>query len=126
VRVGGEEDDRRAISSGPGPQEPCGLIPVQVRHLHVEDDDRELLILGERESLGAGGRLDQAKLQPVQHGREREEVVGVVVDEQHARSRRRIVRDHDLGFVPAGSGVGATRHEIARSNRRCTVDLLAR
>ena len=116
VRVGGQEDDRRLVSGGAHPEQPRGLEPVEHRHLHVEDDDRELLLRRQGERPGAGGGLHQAELEPVQDGREREEVVGVVVDEQDARAHRRIVRGQVLR--PCTSGACPRDHPVRAIGRR--------
>ena len=126
VRVGGEEDDRRLVSVGTHPEQPRGLEPVEHRHLHVEDDDRELLLGRQGERPRARGGLNQAELEPVQDRREREEVVGVVVDEQDARAHRRIVRGQGLVLVPAGHVAGTTRLRAIVTPRERTVDLRAR
>ena len=97
--------------AGAHPEQPRGLEPVEHRHLDVEDDDRELLLRRQGERPRARGGLHQAQLEPVQDGREREEVVGVVVDEQDARAHRRIVRGQGLG--PCTSGARRRDHPAA-------------
>jgi hypothetical protein len=87
VGVGGEKDDRRRLAGAAGFHEAGGLEPVHPRHLHVEDDQGELLPLDRGQGLRARRGTDQPRAEPLQDRLQGEEVVGVVVDEEDARPR---------------------------------------
>ena len=64
------------------------LQTVETRHLHVEENHGERLPEELQERLFARARLDQPHFEGLQGPFQREEVLGPVVDEQHARNQR--------------------------------------
>ena len=81
----GQEDDRRGAAALAPADELRGLEAVHARHLHVEQDDGEVLLQQRLERLLARPGRAQAHLQRLEHRREREQVLRPVVDEQDAR-----------------------------------------
>ena len=81
----GQEDDRRRAAALAPADELRGLEAVHARHLHVEQDDGEVLLQQRLERLLARPGRAQAHLQRLEHRREREQVLRPVVDEQDAR-----------------------------------------
>ena len=59
-----------------------GLETVQLRHLHVQEDERELVLEECPERLLARGGLDEIAAERLEHGLEGEQVLRDVVDEQ--------------------------------------------
>jgi hypothetical protein len=53
--VRGDEDDRHVAAARPLPDEPRGLQPAGVGHLHVEEHDGERVALGEHVAERAVG-----------------------------------------------------------------------
>jgi hypothetical protein len=81
----GEEDDgRRAAALAPA-DVARGLEAVHTRHLHVEQNDGEVLLEQRLERLLARPRHAQAHAQRLEHRLERQQVLPPVVDEQDAR-----------------------------------------
>jgi len=86
---GREEDDRQLTSRFERPELRRRLEAVHLGHLDVEQRHGERLACDVLERLPAGGRLDDAGAERLQHRRQREQVRGGVVDQQDAGPRRR-------------------------------------
>ena len=79
---GREEDDRHMAGALPPLDELRRLEAVETRHLHVQEDQVELVLQQALERLLARAGLDDAVTQRLQDGRQREEVLPLVVDDQ--------------------------------------------
>ena len=84
----GQEDDRDALGLLAAADDPGGLVAVHARHVDVEQDDRELALeqMAQR-LLAGGGDLDLGEV--LEHGADGEQIVLVVVDDEHPRARLR-------------------------------------
>jgi hypothetical protein len=87
--VGGENDDRNGSRALVLPQERCGLEPVELGHLEVEQDEGELLTPCDLYGLGARARIEQTFAERLEDSLERGEVRRMVVDEKDGRRTRR-------------------------------------
>jgi hypothetical protein len=67
-----QEDDRRVPGALPLPDQLCRLEPIQVRHLHVEQDHREVLVQQLTQRLPPRLRLHQVLAQALEHRLERD------------------------------------------------------
>ena len=85
---GRQEDDRDVLGALALLDELGGLEPVQARHLDVEQDRREVLVEQPAQRLLAGGRAHRVEPERLEHRLEREQVLGLVVDEQDTRRAR--------------------------------------
>ena len=98
------------------------LETVHVRHLHVEQDQREVLAQERAERLLARGRAHESLTQRLEHRLEREQVLLLVVDQQDARlvhqaatsaqldqPRSDRVKRQDLGHAPGVDRVARHR-----------------
>jgi hypothetical protein len=85
---GRDEDDRDAPGAFPLPDQLGGLEAVHVGHLHVQEDQRELLVEEMPQSLLARPCHDEVQVERGQHSLERDEVLALVIDEQDARPAR--------------------------------------
>ena len=77
-----DEDDRRRLGARPLPDHLRGLEAVHPRHVHVEQDDGEILLEQAAQRLLAGPRLDEILIQLLQQHLVREELIRPVVDDQ--------------------------------------------
>jgi hypothetical protein len=94
-----QEDDRDALALLALADDLCGLVAIQPGHIDIEQDDRELALEQVTQRLLARlGRDDLANI--LQHRADREEVLLVVIDDQHARN----VFDH--AFRPQACRLG--------------------
>jgi hypothetical protein len=84
----GDEDDRRAFKPRMLAHQTCHLEAVHLRHVHVEQDRRELLLEQPFQGLGAGKRPDALHSQPVQDGLVRQQPGRLIVHEQDAGTGR--------------------------------------
>ncbi len=93
-----QEDDRDALGLLARADDLGGLVAVHPGHVDVEQDDRELAPeqLAQRFLARIG---DDHLADFLEHGRDREQVALVIVDDQHARAIERRVRR-------AGAAVG--------------------
>ncbi len=98
------------------PDERRGLEAVHVRHLHVQQDHGEVMGEEPLQRLAPGLRLDQVLPQPLEHRLERDEVGGLVVDQQDVDAVVRRV---------AGSGAAGRRRTVT-PRRGSAVQLLHR
>jgi len=83
---GRQEDDRKQACPLSALDEPGGLEAVHVRHLDVEHDESELALEQRDERLLAGLGRHELDVERLEHRPQGEQVVGPVVDEQHAGS----------------------------------------
>jgi hypothetical protein len=84
----GEKDDRRVARFVAGADQARRLEAVEIRHLHVEQDDGELLIEQMAQRLLARLRHDQPPVVVIRKDRlQREQVVRLVVDQQDVDDR---------------------------------------
>ena len=80
----GDEDDRREARRRQGLDVPRDLVAVHPGHLHVEDDDGEVLVQDVLERFGGVVGADEANAERLESRLEGEEVLGAVVDQEHA------------------------------------------
>ena len=80
----GDEDDRREARRRHGLDVPRDLVAVHPGHLHVEDDDGEVLVQDVLERLGGVVGADEANAKWLECRLEGEEVLGTVVHQEHA------------------------------------------
>jgi hypothetical protein len=78
----GQEDDRRARAALAPADVLRRLEAVHARHLNVEQHDGEVLVQQRAQRLLARARRDQAHVERLEHGGQREQVLRPVVDEQ--------------------------------------------
>ena len=83
----GEEDDRRVARLLPVADERGGLEAVHAGHVHVQEDDREVLLEQMHQRLRAGAGVPQRPPFTREHGFQREQVLRFVVDEQDLDQR---------------------------------------
>jgi hypothetical protein len=96
-REAGQEDDRdRPVLLLPADRR-RRLEAVHARHLHVEQDDRELFRLQAADRLLARGSGNHPRAERLEEQLERTQAVGVVVDDQNARRA--------VGDVPTAVGL---------------------
>src|SRR4029079_262621 len=72
---GGEKDDGDVLRPLALLDERCGLEAVQLRHLHVQEDEREVVLEKSRERLLARGGLYEIAAERLEHGLEGEQVL---------------------------------------------------
>ena len=97
VVLGGEEDDGRRLRALALADEGGGLEAVHARHVHVQQDHREVLVQDVLQRLLARLGLDQVLAELGQDGLQDDELVGTVVHEEDA--------DLLLRAVPRGHGL---------------------
>ena len=83
---GGEEDDRDPAAALAAADHRRGLEAVHVRHLDVEDDEREVLMQQALERLTTGARLDEAAVDVGERRLERRQVLAVAAVRRHRRA----------------------------------------
>ncbi len=104
---GGQEDDRRPRAAL-APADVLGrLVAVHAGHPDVEQHDREVLGEQRAQRLLARPGGDETDLERLEDGRQREQVLGPVVDEQDARA---------LHGIPRGAGCGYHRSHTRMSD----------
>jgi hypothetical protein len=79
---GGDEDDRRRARAFLAGEQRRGLEAVHVRHLHVEQDQRELVVERRREHFVAGCRFDKIGVDAGEDAPDRDEVGPVIVGDE--------------------------------------------
>jgi hypothetical protein len=84
-RQRGQEDDRRVGRALAAADERGGLEAVHPRHLHVEQDRREVLLEDRAQRLLPGPGPADPRAERGQDGLEREQVLRVVVGDQDGR-----------------------------------------
>ena len=89
-----QEDDRQRAQLLGGAHGAAGLVAVEIRHVHVEKDERELLILQASERFPTRRGPDERMAERVERRFEREQVGRTVVDEQNPRNCRRPRTNH--------------------------------
>ena len=82
VAVGGDEDDRRVLRALALADQLRGLEAVHVGHVDVEEDQRELAAQEPAQGVAAGRGLHDVDADLAEHDREREPLLGPVVDEE--------------------------------------------
>ena len=82
ARAGGDEDDRHVARALAAAHQLGQLEAVHLRHLHVEQRQRDVVHEQQLERLGARARLQQLDVVAAQQRRQREQVLLEVVDEQ--------------------------------------------
>ena len=82
---GGEEDHRHVLVAAPPLDQLDGLEAVEAGHAHVHHDHREVVVEQALERLLARAGAHQAMAERRQHDLEREQVLGLVVDQQDVR-----------------------------------------
>jgi hypothetical protein len=97
--VGGEEDDGCGLGALPLADEGGRLEAVHARHVHVEQDHREILVQDVLQGLLAGLGLDQVLAQLGQDRLQHDELVGPVVDQEDVDL---VVRQAARGAHPSG------------------------
>ena len=80
--VSGDEDDRRVAGSAPLSDEPRGFEAPERRHLHVEQDQREIMLEQHPQRLFAGVRAHDSATEVAQGGLQRQQVRRVVIDDE--------------------------------------------
>ena len=84
-----DEDDRDVPAARVLLDQRRGLEAAHARHLHVEQDQREVALQDVLERLVTGVSLHQAVAERPQDGLQRQQIGGVVIDHQDAGLRRR-------------------------------------
>jgi len=97
----GDEDDRDLSRARVGADQRRGLEAVEVRHLHVEQDDRELVDQQRLQRLAPRAGRHQPLAQRRQRRLERHQIRRVVVYQQD----RRLRRPCDIGIRSLGPSV---------------------
>jgi hypothetical protein len=99
-----------------------GLEAVELGHLDVEQDERELVVQQPAQRLLARRDADQAARQRLEHGLERQQVLRPVVDEQdvrqlarHAHTSRMRCGIASSGSTSSGPAASAARGISGRS-----------
>jgi hypothetical protein len=77
-----DEDDRRRLGARTLADERRGLEAVHARHVHVEQDDGELLLQQATQCLLARRCLDQILTELLQQHLVREELIRAVINDQ--------------------------------------------
>ena len=81
--AGGDEDDRDVPRALAAAHQLGQLEAVHVRHLHVEQGQRDVVHQQQLQRLGAGARASSISTSsPAQQRREREQVLLEIIDEQ--------------------------------------------
>ena len=80
---GRQKNDGRVPGALPLPDESSRLEAIEDRHVHIEKNDRELLIEQETQRLESGVCPDKILPQITQQGFEREKIFGVIVDQKN-------------------------------------------
>ena len=105
-----DEDDGNVPGLLPLLDQLCGLQAIESRHLDVEQDHRERVSQELQERLLAGPGFHQPRSDRLQHALQREEVLGPIVDQQHAGNDA-------IGFIALHGGPLSTSRS-ARSAYR--------
>ena len=92
----GHEDDRRLLGAGPPADQAGGLEAVELRHVDVEQDHRELVTQERAQRLVPGARGRHLHAEVRQDRLERQQLVGAVVDQQHVHGRGRLFAQCDV------------------------------
>ena len=92
--VGRENDDRHAVAAVDLLQERRGREAIELGHLQVQQDEREVLVLRLRDRLPARAREHEALPERLEDRFERDEVRWMIIDEQDARLRPRPATRH--------------------------------
>ena len=89
--VRGQDDDRYALATIELLQQRRGRETIELRHLEVEQDEREVFVLRLRHRLAARAREHEVLTERLEDRFERDEIRRMIVDEQDAgvRGRRR-------------------------------------
>ena len=106
----GDEDDRHVTGLLALLDQLGGLQPVELRHLHVEEDDRERLPEQVQQGFFAGPRLHDARAERLEDRFQREEVLGAVVDDQHAANWRLSLCGHLFSKVSSPEAACGDSH----------------
>jgi hypothetical protein len=101
LAVAGHEHDGDVAGPLVRPDQPGGLVTVQVRHVHVHEDERAALGEEEAQRLRARLRLHHLVLRRGERGAHREQVRGAIIHEQDL---------HALGGRTRGCALGEGRH----------------
>ena len=104
----GHEDDRRLLRAGPPADQAGGLEAVELRHVDVEQDHRELVAQERAQRLVPGARGGHLHADVRQDRLERQQLVGAVVDQQHVHGRGRFLAQCDV------SGMGHLQDRFQR------------
>jgi hypothetical protein len=83
AREGGQEDDRRVFGAVALTDQRRGLEPVEIRHLHVEQDYGEVQVQELAQRRRARLRGDEVRLHVPEDRLEGKEVVRLVIDQQN-------------------------------------------
>ena len=78
----GDEDDRRLLESRVLPDHRRQLVPVEVRHAHIDQDDRDLVLQKVVQCRGRRVHRHQPFAELTENGLVGEELGGLVVDQQ--------------------------------------------
>ena len=87
-----DKDNRSRLGALPLPDECGGFEAIHAGHVHVEEDDGEVLLQKATQSLAAGPGADKILAQVCQDRLVREQLVGAIVDDQ------------DVDLLVGGSG----------------------
>jgi hypothetical protein len=119
VRVGGDEDDGGVRRSLVTPDESGRLQPVDVGHVDVQQDHRELARQYLAQGLGARAHADDVLLQVLQHRLEDHQLLGQVVDDQDVHLVAVTVLDRGLGRAGRQKGFQRHSHPLKTASRCC-------
>jgi hypothetical protein len=115
LRHGREEDDRRLLRPRPGADHLRRLEAIHDRHVHVEEDDGEVLLQERSQRLASGVRADEGLAEVAQDRFQRHELVRPVVDEQDADP---LVRRRRLQGGVGGRELRFRRRALAHATLR--------
>src|SRR5688572_21453675 len=87
---GRQEDDRNSLSLLAFSYDLCSLVPVQIRHENVEQNDGELALQKLSKSLFAGVRNDDLA-DVLEHRRNCKQIALVVVDDEDPWPKKRML-----------------------------------
>ena len=93
-----DEDDRNVTRPLTLLDQRGGLEAVELRHLDVEQDDRDVVLQEGAEGVLAGVGVEEVLAERIEDSLQREQVLGPVVDEEDVRH---------YASLPRGTGAGA-------------------
>ena len=103
----GDENDRRFFETRPAADQLGELEAVHLRHVHVQQNDREIASQQALERLPTGGGLDDVLAQFRQDRLMGQQVARLVVHQENVRLLRRTRRGRQGGIVAARNHSGS-------------------
>src|SRR6266508_437446 len=91
LRDGRDEDDRNVLRPFALLDQRSGLEAVEIRHLDVEQDDRDVVLQELAEGVHTGVGIKKVLVERLEDPLEGEEVLGAIVDEEDVRHQAPVV-----------------------------------